>query len=237
MGTEGVAVMTPAMAGAARDDHAWVRGLAGRFLVFEGPDGSGKTTQYRRFADLARAHGVGVCEVREPGGTAISERIRDVLLDVSHDEMSVRCETLLYMASRAQLVAERIVPALAKNELVLADRFVSSTLAYQGAAGGMREDEIMHVARVACGDVWPDLVVIFDVDERTAAHRMGLLLDRMEAKGAEFHRRVREGYRAQAAAEPRRHLLINATPGEDEVEGDFLERLRGWVEEKKNWKR
>jgi len=230
MGTEGVAVMSPAKAGAAREDCPWVKALAGKFIVFEGPDGSGKTTQYRRFADLARAHGLGVCEVREPGGTAISERIRDVLLDVNHDEMSVRCETLLYMASRAQLVAERIVPALAKNELVVADRFVSSTLAYQGAAGGMREDEIMHVAKVACGDVWPDLVVIFDVDEQTAAHRMGLLLDRMEAKGSAFHRRVRDGYKHQAMAEPGRHLLIDATAGEDEVEGEFLGALRGWVE-------
>ena len=229
MDAEGIAVMTPAQAGEARDDCAWVRALAGKFIVFEGPDGSGKTTQYRRFADLARAHGVKVCEVREPGGTAISERIRDVLLDVNHDEMSVRCETLLYMASRAQLVAERIVPALAKNELVLADRFVSSTLAYQGAAGGMSEEEIMHVAKVACGDVWPELVVIFDVDEQTAAHRMGLLLDRMEAKGAAFHRRVRDGYQHQAAVEPDRHLMIDARPGEDAVEASFLTALEGWV--------
>ena len=229
MGTEGVVVMTPAKAGAVRDDCPWVQQLAGKFVVFEGPDGSGKTTQYRRFAELARAHGVGVCEVREPGGTAISERVRDVLLDVNHDEMSVRCETLLYMASRAQLVAERIVPALVKNELVLADRFVSSTLAYQGAAGGMSEEEIMHVARVACGEVWPDLVVIFDVDEQTAAHRMGLLLDRMEAKGAEFHRRVRDGYQHQAMVEPDRHLVIDARAGEDAVEGVFLRDLEEWV--------
>ncbi|MCB9838555.1 MAG: dTMP kinase [Phycisphaeraceae bacterium] len=232
MGTEGVAVMTPARAGAAREELSWVNRLAGRFVVFEGPDGSGKTTQYRRFADLARARGLTVCEVREPGGTAISERIRDVLLDVNHDEMSVRCETLLYMASRAQLVAERIVPALRKNELVLADRFVSSTLAYQGAAGGMSETEIMHVAEVACGDVWPDLVVIFDVDEQTAAHRMGLLLDRMEAKGAAFHQRVRAGYKAQAEREPGRHLLIDARPGEDAVEREFLRELEGWVGER-----
>ena len=233
MGTEGVVVMTPAKAaGDARSDCPWVRELAGKFVVFEGPDGSGKTTQYRRFAELARAHGVGVCEVREPGGTAISERVRDVLLDVNHEEMSVRCETLLYMASRAQLVAERIVPALQNNELVLADRFVSSTLAYQGAAGGMSEEEIMHVAKVACGDVWPDLVVIFDVDEQTAAQRMGLLLDRMEAKGAAFHRRVRDGYQHQAMVEPERHLMIDATASEDAVESVFLRELEGWLEKR-----
>lgn len=88
----------------------------------------------------------------------------------------------------------------------------------------------MHVAKVACGDVWPDLVVIFDVDEQTAAHRMGLLLDRMEAKGAAFHRRVRDGYQHQAMVEPERHLMIDATASEDAVESVFLRELEGWLE-------
>ncbi|NJK33188.1 MAG: dTMP kinase [Deltaproteobacteria bacterium] len=106
--------------------------LAGRFLVFDGPDGSGKSTQLRRFvAKLAEAH-IPVCEVREPGGTPIGERVRDILLDPAHKEMGVRTELMLYMASRAQLVQERIRPALARGECVVADRFVSSTLAYQG---------------------------------------------------------------------------------------------------------
>ena len=191
--------------------------LAGRFVVFDGPDGSGKTTQFCKFGDLARSRGLGVCEVREPGGTAISEQVRAILLDPENDDMSVRCEMMLYMASRAQLVAERIAPAQARGALVLADRFVSSTLAYQGAAGGMAIDDIRRVGEVAIGEHWPDLVVVFDVDANTARHRLNPLLDRMERKGAEYHRRVRQGYLDQAAADPDGYLVIDASGEEDEV--------------------
>ena len=197
--------------------------LASRFVVFDGPDGSGKSTQFRRAAALAREAGVAVCEVREPGGTAIGERVRGILLDPVHAEMSLRCEMLLYMASRAQLVEERIRPALARGEFVLADRYVSSTLAYQGSAGGLGREEIMAVARAACGEpgtaggCWPDLTVIFDVDEVTARSRLSPLLDRMEQKGEEFHRRVRAGYLEQARLEPGRYAVVDASRSEDEV--------------------
>jgi dTMP kinase len=213
----------PAMSG----DHGWLTQLAGKFIVFDGPDGSGKTTQFRRFAQLVRSAGLTVCEVREPGGTAIGEQIRQVLLDPDHDEMALRCEMMLYMASRAQLVAEKIRPAKQRGELVLADRFVSSTLAYQGTAGGMDVKQIMSVARVAIGDCWPDLVVIFDVDERAAAMRLNPLLDRMEAKGAAYHARVRRGYLDQADADPDRHLVIDATPDAQAVFANLCEQLKG----------
>lgn len=209
---------------AAMDE--WLRGLAGRFLVFDGPDGSGKSTQFRSFAERCRAAGLAVCEVREPGGTSIGEQIREVLLDPENVEMGVRCETMLYMASRAQLVVERIMPALERGELVLADRFVSSTLAYQGTAGGLDAEEIRAVARVAIGPRGPDLVVVFDVDEQTAASRLNPLLDRMERKGAAFHRRVREGYLRQAEAEPERHLVVDARSAPEEVLRMLLEGLR-----------
>ena len=207
--------------------QSWVSKLAGKFIVFDGPDGSGKSTQFRRFSTMLREQGLSVCEVREPGGTSIGEQIRAVLLDPGNESMNTRCEMLLYMASRAQLMAERIVPALARGECVLADRFISSTLAYQGAAGGMATEEIMHVARVAVGERWPDLVVIFDVDTATAGRRLNPLLDRMERKGEEYHRKVRQGYLEQAAADPRHHLVIDARPGADEV----FERLRQAVRE------
>ncbi len=159
-----------------------------------------------------------VCEVREPGGTSIGEQIRDILLDLANTEMSVRCEMMLYMASRAQLIEERIKPALARGELVIADRFISSTLAYQGTAGGMDKDEILEVGRVAVGDRWPDLTVIFDVDEQTAATRLNPLLDRMEIKGAEFHRRVRAGFLEQAEHAPfGEYLVVDATQPADAV--------------------
>lgn len=213
-------------------DTSFLRALAGRFIVFEGPDGSGKSTQFRRLIDLCREAGITVCEVREPGGTAIGERIRAILLDPIHAEMSLRCEMLLYMASRAQLVEQRIRPALQRGELVLADRFIPSTLAYQGAAGGIPEREIYAVGDAACGprgapgSCWPDLVLIFDVDEATAATRLNPLLDRMEQKGAEFHRKVRSGYLQQASRDPARHALIDASKDADTVTNAMIEVLR-----------
>jgi len=198
-------------------DHQWVRQLRGKFIVFDGPDGSGKSTQFERLKTLVREAGLAVCEVREPGGTRIGERIRDILLDPALDMMALRCEMMLYMASRAQLVVEKIAPAKQRGELVLADRFISSTLAYQGTAGGMDAAEIMKVGQVAIGESWPDLVVIFDVDEATAAKRLNPLLDRMERKGADYHRRVRRGYLDQAERDPAGHLVIDARPEADAV--------------------
>ena len=216
----------PPDAHAGDSDSAWLARLAGRFVVFDGPDGSGKSTQFRRLAALARAAGVTVCEVREPGGTPVGERIREILLDPIHDEMALRCEMMLYMASRAQLVEQRIRPALERRELVLADRYVSSTLAYQGAAGGIPTDEILDVARVACRGAWPDLVVVFDVDETTAAQRLNPLLDRMELKGAEFHARVRRGYLDQADRDPAGYAVVDASQDEDAVTRATLDALR-----------
>ncbi len=213
------------MSSAPKD--GWLERLRGRFLVFEGPDGSGKSTQYARFVELCRHAGHTVCEVREPGGTAISERIRELLLDTKSPEMSIRCEMMLYMASRAQLVDERIRPALQRHEIVLADRFVTSTLAYQGHAGGVPMQDILAVARAACRDVWPDLVVVFDVDEATAEARMDRELDRIESRGAEYRKQVREGYRAQVREDPQRHVLIDARGSVDEVSQAMCNAIQG----------
>lgn len=215
---------TPTAQGSA--DEARIAGLMrGRFIVVEGPDGSGKTTQYRRLSEMARAHGLEVCEVREPGGTRIGERVRDILLDTDHDEMALRTEMMLYMASRAQLVAEKLKPALDRGALVLADRYVTSTLVYQGRAGGLPRDEIMDVAKAACGDVWPDLVLIYDVDEQTAASRLNPLLDRMELKGSEYHAKVRKGYLDEARDEPSYNAVIDATVCPETVYARTLEAL------------
>ena len=195
----------------------WEKHLAGRFLVLDGPDGSGKSTQFRRLCDHLRATGLTVCEVREPGGTLIGEQIRRVLLDPASEPMDTRCEMLLYMASRAQLIAETITPALARGECVVADRFISSTLAYQGAAGGIPIDDILAVGRVAIGQHWPDLTLIFDVDERTAARRLNPLLDRMEQKGAAYHARVRQGYLEQAKNDPKHYVVLDARGEPDAV--------------------
>ncbi len=207
----------------------WVHRLAGRFIVFDGPDGSGKTTQYARFAAYCREAGVPVCDVREPGGTSIGEQIRAVLLEPGNAEMSLRCEMMLYMASRAQLMDECIGPALERRELVLADRFISSTLAYQGTAGGMSREEILAVGQVALRSVWPDLTVIFDVDGVVAGTRLNPLLDRMEQRGTEFHKRVRQGFLDQARAHPDRHLVIDAAPDPDTVFEALLAGIEKWV--------
>ena len=205
----------------------WLTRLRGRFIVFDGPDGSGKSTQFSRFARRAADAGVAVEEVREPGGTAIGEAVRDLLLDPENADMVVRCEMLLYMASRAQLIEQRIRPALDRRDLVLADRFISSTLAYQGTAGGLGTAEILAVGEVATAGCAPDLVVVFDVDDRTAASRLNPLLDRMELKGSEFHRRVRQGYLDQARTEPDRYLVLDATHDADTVFAALCEGVRG----------
>lgn len=199
------------------DRDAWLDSLRGRFLVFEGADGSGKTTQFSRFLQVCRDRGLPVCDVREPGGTQIGERIREILLDNECREMSLRCEMLLYMASRAQLVHERIAPALSRGDVVLADRFVQSTIAYQGAAGGLSMEEIATVATVACAGIEPDLVVIFDVENGEAQRRVGPAKDRIESRDLGFHTRVRQAYLDMASADPERFLVIQTHGDADEV--------------------
>lgn len=208
--------------------------LRGKFIVFDGPDGSGKSTQLARFIDATQHAGLTVCEVREPGGTHIGEEIRKVLLDAKHEKshpMDLRCEMLLFMASRAQLIAQRVQPAIASGQLVVADRFISSTLAYQGTAGGLPIPDILAVGRVALGQYWPNLVVVFDVDEQTAQARMNPLLrgkefdtskDRIESKGDAFHRKVRQGYLDQASQDPNRYLVIDATREPDPIYEDLI---------------
>ena len=230
------------------DTPSWLSKLAGRFIVFDGPDGSGKSTQFHRFAQILQSSGLEVCLLREPGGTAIGEKIRSILLDPSHSEMDVHCEMLLYMASRAQVVSQIIRPALSRGQVVLADRFISSTLAYQGTAGGMPTVDILRVGQIAVGSSWPDWVVIFDVDEETAAKRLAanpktksrkyvkveqptLFSDRLELKGIEYQRAVRRGYLDQARSDPKRYILLDASMSSDAVFDSllikFAEKLSG----------
>ena len=201
--------------------------LTGRFVVIDGGDGTGKSTQLKRLASRLRADGLNVCTARDPGGTAIGERIRGVLLDSDHHEMTPVCETMLYMASRAQLVAEVIAPALAAGACVLCDRFVSATIAYQGA-GGVDADSIRRVAEVAIGSTRPGLTVILDLPSDVGLGRLDGAPDRMEAKDRRFHQRVREGFLGLAEDDPDHVAVVDAAGSVEQVHRRLCELLAAW---------
>jgi dTMP kinase len=166
----------------------------GKFIVLDGPDGCGKTTQQQMLSEWIRGHGVEVVCFRDPGTTAIGEQIRNILLDTANVGMGDNVEVLLYMAARAQLWKECIAPALEQGKCVVQDRWLSSTCAYQGSAGGFGVDNVVRVADHSLQRVWPDITLILDVDLATAAGRMNRPLDRMEQKGAGYHQMVREAF-------------------------------------------
>jgi dTMP kinase len=179
------------------------------FIVLEGLDGSGKSTQCRMLAAWLRARGSAVTECADPGGTPVGDRVRDILLD-RRQQMSVRCEALLFMASRAQLTAEVIQPALAAGRAVVCDRFLLSNVVYQGYAGGLDPGELWQAGRLATGGVVPDLTVVLDLTVEAAAARRTRPADRVESRGAQFHRRVREGFLAEARRDPDRIRVVDA---------------------------
>ncbi len=166
----------------------------GKFIVLDGPDGCGKSTQQKRLAGWLTDGKAQVVCFRDPGTTVIGEKIRHILLDTAHAAMSDNTEVLLYMAARAQLWKECIAPAMAEGKCVLMDRWLSSTCAYQGQAGNFGIDKVLHVAQNSLDRVWPDLTIILDVDIQTAQSRMNRPLDRMEQKSAAYHQQVRQGY-------------------------------------------
>ena len=168
--------------------------LLGKFIVLDGPDGCGKTSQTRLLADWLTAGGDEVVSFRDPGTTVIGEKVRKILLDTANDRMCVRTEMLLYMAARAQLWAEEIKPALEQGKTVVLDRWVSSTCAYQGCAGGFGIENVIKIAEGCLERVWPDITIILDLDVETSAKRLGGQLDRMEQKGSEYHQKVRDGF-------------------------------------------
>lgn len=182
------------------------------FITFEGPDGSGKTTQVTLLADYLRQHGYPLFQTREPGGTAIGDQIRAVLHDMKNAGMHAHTEVLLYAASRAQLVAQEIVPRLAARELVLCDRYADSTLAYQGYGRGLDLDLLRALLRFATGGLRPDLTIYLDLtaEEGLERRQHAVEWNRLDAQPLEFHRRVCDGYRQLIAEEPGRWVQIPA---------------------------
>ena len=197
--------------------------MSGTLLVLDGNEGSGKSTQARMVHErLARELGPDrALLVRDPGTTRIGEQVRAILLDPDHAEMNMRAEMLLYMAARAQMMAEVILPALQQNKVVICDRFVSSTLAYQLGGDGLTADEIRAVADIAIKGRWPDLTVLLDMPADAGIARVKRAMDRIERRPIEYHEQVRRNYLAQAAADPKRYKIVNANREIADVQQDI----------------
>lgn len=198
--------------------------MTGRFITFEGGEGCGKSTQVRLLAERLRAVGKDVLMTREPGGTPLAEKIRALVREESGDPPNARAETLLFLASRAQVVERVIRPALESGTWVLCDRFADSTFAYQGFGRGLDLAELKRLNAFATGGLAPDRTILLDVSAATAAARLRARekathtsADRMENAGGDFHARLKDGFLRLAAAEPERFSLISADGGVEEV--------------------
>ena len=194
------------------------------FITFEGPDGSGKTTQVRQLADWLRERGHDVVLTREPGGTDIGDQIRAVLHDPANGAMDARTEILLYSASRAQHVTQRILPALAANKIVVSDRYADSTLAYQGYGRGLNLETLRRITSFATGGLTPDLTLYLDITPEEGLQRRqsgGGEWNRLDAEAIEFHQRVRAGYLELVRQEPERWVVVRATCSVEEVQAEI----------------
>ncbi|HEY8748931.1 MAG TPA: dTMP kinase, partial [Tepidisphaeraceae bacterium] len=189
----------------------------GTFIVLDGTEGCGKSTQARLLEQKLTALGRPVLLVRDPGTTPIGEQIRAILLDPAHAEMSMRCEMLLYMSARAQMMAEVLQPALDKGMIVISDRFVSSTLAYQLNGDNLTAPEIRAIANIAIKSRWPDLTLLLDLPADQSLARVQRAKDRIEQRPMEYHEQVRKNYLAQAKEDPTHYRLINAAQSPEEV--------------------
>lgn len=207
--------------------------MRGRFITFEGGEGCGKSTQIRLLADRLRASGKDILLAREPGGTPLAERIRSLVREELDDPPNARAETLLFLASRAQLVESVLHPALASGKWVLCDRFADSTFAYQGYGRGFDLAELKRLNGFATGGLVPDRTVLLTVSPDVAARRMRMReaathtsADRMERAGDDFHKRLNEGFLSLAAAEPDRFSVIESDGTVEEVSERIWNSIR-----------
>ena len=198
--------------------------LVGKFIVIDGPDGAGKSTQSQMLQEYLCNNGIETELVRDPGGTSIGEQIRKILLDNANTAMSVRTETLLYMASRAQLYHEKIGPALENGKCVLSDRWVSSTYAYQAIAGCDGAELVLNLADASLERPWPNHTIVLDLPSEIGLERVGRQRDRMESKSIEFHQNVRQAY--LKLAEMRDDFsVLNAVGTLEEIHVSILAKL------------
>jgi dTMP kinase len=212
--------------------------LRGKFIVFDGNEGCGKSTQ----AHLARAEiekaGIHTILVRDPGTTRIGEMIRAILLDPQNNEIAPRCEMLLFMAARSQMMRQTILPALREDACVISDRFVSSTLAYQLGGDGLTEAEILAVGKAAVHEHWPDMTILFDLPVEMSMARTrpkftlfpddpvaGAEKDRIERRSLEYHEMVRQNYLRQAKNHRRKYHVVDASREVEPVHADVMRLL------------
>jgi len=202
----------------------------GRFITFEGPDGSGKSTQARMLAEHLRREGRPVLESVEPGGTPIGQQIRRILLDPANKELTATAELLLMFAARAQNVEQWILAALAEGKIVISDRFTDSSIAYQGAGRGLGWERVLELDRIACHGLVPDLTICVDIDTETGLARAlsrGGVETRLEDQAIEFHRRAREAYHELARREPQRFRLIDGRGTPEEIAAKVWGQVSG----------
>ena len=199
----------------------------GAFLTVEGLDGSGKGTQIERLSDALDRWGYEVVHTREPGGTPIGEKIREILLDKANAAMTAETEALLYAASRAQHVREKILPAMAEGKVILCDRYLDSSVAYQGGGRQLGIDEVLQINAPAVGDTRPDLTVYLDLDHRESLKRRCAASepDRLEMEADSFHARVEDGYRQLIARDPERFVVVDAAKTRDEIAAEIQEKV------------
>lgn len=188
----------------------------GLFITLEGADGSGKTTQLKKIAEYFDEHNINYLITRDPGGTDLGLKLRDILLNYEGD-VSDNCELLLYLADRAQHIDTKIFPAIERGVVVVCDRHIDSTVAYQGYGRGLDIEKINLLNNIVTHSRKPDLTLLFDVDTDTASKRVGENKDRLESLSKEFHKKVRMGYLELAKAEPERFRVLDANRSIDEV--------------------
>lgn len=211
--------------------------MKGLFITFEGPDGAGKTTQLERLATFLDSKNVDILRTREPGGTKISDQIRHIILHPDHREMVAETEILLYAASRTQHVNEKIKPALEAGKIVLCDRFVDASMAYQGYGLGFGEKVIQEVNHLATGGLTPDRTYLIDLSPEEGRARMGTRrqsefgpdLDRIEQKELNYHRQVRQGFH-QLAKQHDRILLIDGSQNMEQIHEVIIKDITTWLE-------
>lgn len=200
--------------------------MKGIFITFEGPEGSGKSTHTKLLCEYLREKGRDIVYVREPGSTAIGEKIRQILLDPENKELSEIAEMCLYMAARAQLVKEVILPALKEGKIVISDRFLDATIAYQGYAGGLDIDLIKILGKAVTLGIKPDLTIFLDNDVDKGLNQHGKIKDRIENKPLSYHKKVHFGYMQLAKREPKRIKIVH----QDVEIGNTQEEIRKLVD-------